>query len=175
MWSWVEKMRTRMVISVYTGINGCWHLQWVICVTYLKKLTYDSQLGIGEHPPVSVLCHALVHADVRQVQAADRQHSVIHLKPVLLERCSTNVIIPESRRFALAQPDNRQQTVSDKATIQQRPNWALVVANCFKGCCTCNPSSVMATPAPLLLLYPAGRQQNISKSNPIKDWLVTQH
>lgn len=121
-----------MVISVYTGINGCWQLQCVICVTYLKKLTYDSELGVGEHAAVPVLCHALVHADVRQVQAADRQHSVIHLKPVLLERRSTNVIISESRRLVLARPDNGQQTVSDKATSQQKLIWASVVANCFK-------------------------------------------
>lgn len=121
-----------MVIPGYTGINGCWQLQGVICVTYLKKLTYDSELSVGEHPAMPVLCHALVHADVRQVQAADRQHSVIYLKPVLLERPSTNVIIPESRRLALGQPDDRQQTVSDKATSQQKPFWVSVVANCFK-------------------------------------------
>lgn len=30
-----------------------------------KKLTYDSELGVGEHPAVPVLRHALVHADVR--------------------------------------------------------------------------------------------------------------
>lgn len=99
-----------------------------------KKLTYDSELGVGEHPAVPVLCHALVHADVCQGQAADREHSVIHLKSVLLERRSTNVMIPESQRFALGRPDDSQETVSDKTTSQQKPIWALVVANCFKDC-----------------------------------------
>lgn len=42
---------------------------------------------------------------------------------------STDVSIPESRRFALGRPDITQQTVSDKATSQQKPIWALVVAN----------------------------------------------
>lgn len=32
-----------------------------------EKPTYDSELSVGEHPAVPVLCHALVHADVRQV------------------------------------------------------------------------------------------------------------
>lgn len=54
-----------MVISVYTGKNRRWQHQSVINVTYFKKLTYDSELGVGEHPAVPVLRHALVHADVR--------------------------------------------------------------------------------------------------------------
>lgn len=113
-----------------------WMLAAPVChlCNLFKKLTYDSELSVGEHPAVPVLCHALVHADVRQVQATDRQHSVIYLKPVLFEKPSTNVIIPESRHLALGRPDDRQQTVSDKATSQQKPVWALVVANCFKDC-----------------------------------------
>lgn len=113
-----------------------WILAAPVChlCNLFKKLTYDSELSVREHPAMPVLCHALVHADVRQVQATDRQHSVIYLKPVLFEKPSTNVIIPESRHLALGRPDDRQQTVSDKATSQQKPVWALVVANCFKDC-----------------------------------------
>lgn len=74
---------------------------------FKEKLTDDTQLSVGEHPAVPVLRHALVHADVRQVQAGDVQHSIIHLKPVLLGTWGTNMIIPESRRFALGLPDDR--------------------------------------------------------------------
>lgn len=49
------------------------------------ELTYDSELGVGEDAAVLVLCHTLVHADVGQIQAADRQHSIVRLNPVLLK------------------------------------------------------------------------------------------
>lgn len=141
-------MRSKCSANVIAGgkdedFNGDFSLhgdKWMLAApvchlrNLFKKLTYDSELGVGEHPAMPVLCHALVNADVRQVQAADRQHSIIHLKPVLLERCSTNVIIPELRRFVLCQPDDRQQTVSDKATSHQKPIWDLLVANCFIDC-----------------------------------------
>lgn len=48
-------------------------------------LTDDSELCVGEDAPVFVLRHALVHADVGQVQVADCQHAVIRLNPVLLQ------------------------------------------------------------------------------------------
>ena len=51
----------------------------------LFGLTYDSELSVGEDSAVLVLCHTLVHADVGQIQAADRQHSIIRLDPVLLK------------------------------------------------------------------------------------------
>lgn len=49
------------------------------------RLTYDSELSVGEDSTMLVLCHTLVHADVSQIQAVDRQHSIIHLNPVLLK------------------------------------------------------------------------------------------
>lgn len=49
------------------------------------ELTYDSELGVGEDAAVLVLRHALVHADVGQIQVADCQHAVIRLNPVLLK------------------------------------------------------------------------------------------
>lgn len=47
------------------------------------RLTDDSELCVGEDASVFVLRHALVHADVSQVQVADCQHAVIRLNPVL--------------------------------------------------------------------------------------------
>lgn len=47
------------------------------------RLTDDSELCVGEDASVFVLRHALVHADVGQVQVADCQHAVIRLNPVL--------------------------------------------------------------------------------------------
>lgn len=48
-------------------------------------LTYDSQLCVGENPAMLVFRHALVHADVSQIQAIDCQHSIIRLNSVLLK------------------------------------------------------------------------------------------
>lgn len=48
-------------------------------------LTYHSELSVGEDSAMLVLSHTLVHADVSQIQVTDRQHSVVHLNPVLLK------------------------------------------------------------------------------------------
>lgn len=52
------------------------------------RLTDDTELSVGEDASVFVLRHALVHADVTQVQVADCQHTVIRLDPVLLQTCA---------------------------------------------------------------------------------------
>lgn len=67
-------------------------LHWKYMQKFTKscmfELTDDSELSVGEDSAMLVLCHTLVHADVCQIQAADCQHSIIRLNPVLLKTCA---------------------------------------------------------------------------------------
>lgn len=71
-------------------------------------LTYNSQLSIGKDSPVLVLCHALVHANVGQIQAADRQNSIIYLNSVLLET-ETHSTCMHLHQMTRDRPNNDKQ------------------------------------------------------------------
>lgn len=98
------------------------------------ELTDDSELSVGEDSAMLVLCHTLVHADVRQIQAADCQHSIIRLNPVLLKTCTytnTHAYTHWSHSgICCANLTTNIKQVQTRSTVSGRLEWIPLVQKC---------------------------------------------